>query len=143
MTRPAQQRIREAQNRTAMESLRFAVSSNGSAQPDVAGHGDGMAAKSRDYRRQSKAKQGKARQRSGIVQQSDAAELRGVLTLRYGMVLIRNAKHKNAPPNVSASSGATGQISPQDIVSVLIVARKKGKGNEEKAGIQDYLGHAA
>ena len=44
------------------------------------------------------------------------------------MVLIRNAKHKNAPPNVSASSGATGQISPQDIVSVLIVARKKGKG---------------
>jgi hypothetical protein len=46
------------------------------------------------------------------------------------MVLIRNAKHKNAPPNVSASSGATGQISPQDIVSVLIVARKKGKGND-------------
>jgi hypothetical protein len=35
-----------------------------------------------------------------------------------------------------------GQISPQDIVSVLIVAREKGKGNEKKAGIQDHLGHA-
>ena len=77
-----------------------------------------------------------AEMRSGI-------ETRRTEPICYGMVLIRNAKHKNAPPNVSASSGATGQISPQDIVSVLIVARKKGKGNEEKAGIQDYLGHAA
>nr|DAH16742.1 MAG TPA: hypothetical protein [Caudoviricetes sp.] len=31
MTRPAPQRIREARNRTATESLRFAVSSNGIA----------------------------------------------------------------------------------------------------------------
>jgi hypothetical protein len=35
---------------------------------------------------------------------------------------------KNAPPNVATSGRAAEQISPQDIVSVLIVARKKGKG---------------
>nr|DAS04309.1 MAG TPA: hypothetical protein [Caudoviricetes sp.] len=39
-------------------------------------------------------------------------------------------------------AGRVGQILPQDIMSVLIVARKKGKGNEKKARIQDYLGHA-
>ena len=61
---------------------------------------------------------------------SDATVEIGIARIRNGIVLIRNAKHKNAPPNVSASSGAIGQISPQDIVSVLIVARKKGKGNE-------------
>nr|DAE52974.1 MAG TPA: hypothetical protein [Bacteriophage sp.] len=34
--------------------------------------------------------------------------MRGVSPLRYGMGLIRNAKHKNTPPNVAASSGAGG-----------------------------------
>lgn len=35
-------------NSTAMGLLRFAVSSNGSAQPDVAGHGKGRARKGDD-----------------------------------------------------------------------------------------------
>ena len=39
-------------------------------------------------------------------------------------------------------AGLVGQILPQDIVSVLIVARKKGKGNEKKARVQDYMGYA-
>lgn len=35
-------------------------------------------------------------------------------------------------PMLQHRAGRVGQISPQDIVSVLIVARKKGKGNEKK-----------
>lgn len=50
--------------------------------------------------------------------------------------------HKKSPVQRSRPNRATGQILPQDIVSVLIVARKKGKGNEKKARVQDYLGHA-
>nr|DAP43640.1 MAG TPA: hypothetical protein [Caudoviricetes sp.] len=36
------------------------------------------------------------------------------------MVLIRNAKHKNAPPNVAASSGAGGTNLTQNIVTCLL-----------------------
>ena len=45
-------------------------------------------------------------------------------------------------PMLQHRAGRVGQISPQDIVSVLIVAREKGKGNEKKTRIQNYLGHA-
>jgi hypothetical protein len=53
-----------------------------------------------------------------------------------------NERVKKSPVQRSRPNRATGQILPQDIVSVLIVARKKGKGNEKKARVQDYLGHA-
>lgn len=39
---------------------------------------------------------------------SDATVEIGIARIRNGIVLIRNAKHKNAPPNVAASSGAGG-----------------------------------
>lgn len=45
-------------------------------------------------------------------------------------------------PMLQHRAGRVGQILPQDIVSVLIVAREKGKGNEKKARVQDYMGHA-
>lgn len=38
--------------------------------------------------------------------------------------------HKKSPVQRSRPNRAIGQISPQDIVSVLIVAREKGKGND-------------
>lgn len=43
-----------------------------------------------------------------------------------------NERVKKSPVQRSRPNRATGQILPQDIVSVLIVARKKGKGNEKK-----------
>lgn len=39
-----------------------------------------------------------------------------------------NERVKKSPVQRSRPNRATGQISPQDIVSVLIVAREKGKG---------------
>lgn len=42
---------------------------------------------------------------------------------------ICNAK-KMPRPMLQHRAGRVGQISPQDIVSVLIVAREKGKGND-------------
>lgn len=54
---------------------------------------------------------------------------------------MKGAKEK-ALSGLVHRTGRVEQISPQDIVSVLIVAREKGKGNEKKARIQDHLGHA-
>ena len=52
------------------------------------------------------------------------------------------ALNKKSPVRSGTPNRAAEQISPQDIVSVLIVAREKGKGNEKKARVQNHLGRA-
>lgn len=44
--------------------------------------------------------------------------------------LVIKEKSETPRPMLQHRAGRVGQISPQDIVSVLIVAREKGKGNE-------------
>lgn len=43
-------------------------------------------------------------------------------------------------PMLQHRAGRVGQISPQDIVSVLIVAREKGKGNDQNNGPERVRG---
>ena len=50
--------------------------------------------------------------------------------------------HKKKPCPVWYTEQGEGTNLSTDIVSVLIVAREKGKGNEKKARVQDYMGHA-
>ena len=54
---------------------------------------------------------------------------------------MKGAKEK-ALSGLVHRTGQRNKSSPQDIVSVLIVARREGKGNEKKARVQDHLGHA-
>ena len=50
--------------------------------------------------------------------------------------------HKKSPVQRSRPNRAKEQISVQILCPVLIVTQGKGKCNEKKAGIQDYMGHA-